>query len=97
MVSLKRGCICLPKLSATLNCTVFKRFHRNYTKTVDAMLNKRLTLKGNFNIEGTIFDPDGKDSMNSSVNGELTRLISVVNNSVVDNSVQVITGRCITS
>lgn len=31
------------------------------------MLNKRLTLKGNFNIEGNIFDPDGKDSMNSSV------------------------------
>jgi len=45
MVSLKRGCICLPKLSATLKCIVFKRLHRNYTKTVDAMLNKRLTLK----------------------------------------------------
>lgn len=72
MVSLKRGCICLPMLSATLNCIVFKRFHRNYTKTVDAMLNKRLTLKGNFNIEGNIFVPDGKDSMNSSVSGELT-------------------------
>lgn len=36
ITSSKRGRICLPK------CIAFKRFNRNYTKTVNAMLNERL-------------------------------------------------------
>lgn len=42
ITSSKRGRICLPKFTATLNCIAFKRFNRNYTKTVNVMLNERL-------------------------------------------------------